>query len=232
MKNILTLTEVDKLIQDSIRNTISKTPVVEESYVAEEKPFKQVSELVSQKTKDAHQTLYKSYVEKLNRTSAELDGADKKGSNAVHSEFRSLKKDEQALQNNVWLHELYFTNCFDPHSEITMDSLAYMKLQQAFGTFDDYQRDFVACAEAVTNGWVVTGYHLWLRKYINIVIEGHDGNIPVGFYPVIVLDMFEHASRDYANDKRSYIVAMMREFNWEVINQRFEKSEGLAQVVK
>lgn len=220
------------VIKRSVQDTLPSQRQLTEAYVAEEKPFKQVSELISQKTKDAHQNLYKGYVEKLNRVSAELDSADRKSANPVHSEYRSLKQDESSLLNSVWLHELYFSNCFDPHSEIMMDTLAYMKLQSSFGTFDDYQRDFLACAESITNGWVITGYHLFLRRYVNVVVNGHDSNVPMGIYPVVVVDMWEHAMRDYADDKRSYIVAMMREFNWEVINQRFEKTEGLARVVK
>lgn len=223
--------DFDAIIKESVVSSMPAKPI-KEAYVAEEKPFKQVSELVSEKTKSAHKELYKSYVENLNRVSAELDTVDKKGANGMHSALRSLKQDEARLLNSVWLHELFFSNCFDPHSEITMDSIAYIKLQASFGTFDDYQRDFVACAEATSNGWVVTGYHLFLRKYVNIVIDDHDGNVPMGVYPVIVLDMWEHASRDYAGDKRSYIVAMMRELNWQVINDRFEKAEGLARVVK
>ena len=221
----------DKLIKESVVSSIPSVQI-NESYVAEEKSFKQVSEHVSEKTKAAHRDLYKSYVENLNRVSAELDTVDKKSSNGMHSSIRSLKQDEARLLNSVWLHELYFSNCFDPQSEITMDSLAYIKLQASFGTFDDYQREFVACAEAVSSGWVVTGYHLFLRKYVNFVINGHDENVPVGLYPVIVLDMWEHASRDYAGDKRSYIIAMMRQLNWQIINDRFEKAEGLARVVK
>jgi Fe-Mn family superoxide dismutase len=57
--------------------------------------------------------------------------------------------------------------------------------------------------------------------------------VMIGLCPVLVVDMWEHAyTRDYLTDKKSYLIAQMREFNWTVINERFTKSEGIAQVVK
>ena len=165
--------------------------------------------------------------------SSELDTANRGEVNSRHSEFRSLKLDETWNLNALWLHELYFANCFDPHSEIVMDSMAFLRLQRDFGTFDDWQRDFMACALASKGGWAVTGYHLFLKKYVNFFIDDHAGNVPVGLYPLIVVDMWEHAYyKDYLNDSKSYLVSQMRELNWEVIEDRFKKAEAIAQAVK
>lgn len=239
-KNILSGVDVEGIIKRSIKSHLVRNEVADpepvakmnESYVHSPKQFKQVSEFVSQKTKNAHLELYQNYVETLNKVSAELDTADRNSANSRHSEFRSLKLDEAYNLNAAWLHELYFANCFDPHSEIVMDSLAYLRLQRDFGTFDDFQRDFMACAMAAGNGWAVCGYHMFLKKYVNFVVSHHSGDVPLGFYPVVVLDMWEHASRDYLTDKKSYVVAMMRELNWEIIEDRFKKAEGIAQVMK
>jgi Fe-Mn family superoxide dismutase len=65
------------------------------------------------------------------------------------------------------------------------------------------------------------------------MIDEHSGNVSVGFYPLIVVDMWEHAYyRDYLTDKKSYLISQMREFNWNVIEERIKKAEGIAQVVK
>jgi Fe-Mn family superoxide dismutase len=238
-KNIFNGLDVDGIIKQSIRNQLKKdteslpSDSLNESYVAEPKQFKQVSEFVSQKTKDAHVEKYKNYLESLNKVSSALDTANRSDVNHRHSEYRSLKLDEVFNLNALWLHELYFSNCFDPHSEIVMDSMAYIRLQRDFGTFDDWQRDFMACALASKNGWAVCGYHTFLRKYVNFFVDDHTGNVPVGFYPLIVVDMWEHSYyRDYLNDAKSYLVAQMREFNWGVIEDRFKKAEGIHQVVK
>lgn len=240
-KNILSGIDVEGIIKQSISTHIRKEQEslprfespLSEAYVHEPKPFKQVTEFLTQKAKDAHVELYKGYVESLNKVSSELDTADRRSANSRHSEFRSLKIDEVFNLNAAWLHELHFANCCDPHSEIVMDSVAFLRLQRDFGTFDDWQRDFMACALAAKSGWAVLGYHTFLRKYVNFFIDEHSGNVPVGFYPLIVVDMWEHAYfRDYLTDKKSYLVAQMRELNWNVIEDRFKKAEAIGQVVK
>jgi len=238
-KNPLVNVDVDGIIKKSITDHLKKTTAelpgddLNESYVHEPKQFKQVTEFVSQKTKTAHTELYKGYIESLNKISSELDTAERGNANSRHSEYRSLKLDEVYNLNASWLHELYFANCFDPHSEIVMDSMSYLRLQRDFGTFDDWQRDFMACALSAGSGWAVLGYHMFLKKYVNFMISHHSGDVPVGFYPLIVVDMWEHAYyRDYLTDKKSYLISQMREFNWTVIEERFKKAEQIAQVVK
>ena len=238
-KKLLEGLDLHKVVVDSLKNdpTISsmkdRSKKLDESYVANAKPFKQVSELVSQKTKEAHTTLYKSYVDVLNDVSADLDTADRAETNFSHSMFKSCKISEAYNLNAVWLHELYFANCFDPHSEIVMDSIAYLKLQRDFGTFEDWQRDFIACAMSAGNGWAVCGYHTFLKRYINVPVTGHSGDVMIGFYPLIVVDMWEHAyARDYLTDKKSYLISQMREFNWTTIEERFKRSEAIAVGVK
>jgi len=230
--------ELDKMLKGFVKQAVnttvtSKLPKLDEAYVHEAKPFKQVSELVSQKTKSAHEELYKGYIESLNKISSELDTAERIDVNSRHGEYRSLKIDEVYNLNATWLHELYFSNCFDPHSEVTMDSMSYMRLERDFGTFEDWQRDFMACALSSRSGWAICGYHMFLRKYVNFFVDNHDSHVPVGFYPIIVVDMWEHSYyRDYLNDRKSYLISQMREFNWNVIEERLKKAESIAQAVK
>ena len=226
--------DLDGLLKKAVKESIdSEREPLSEAYVASQKTFKQVSELSSQKLKDAHIELYKGYIESLNAVSSKLDTANKNDANSRHSDFRSLKLDETYNLNAVWLHELYFANCFDPHSEIAMDSISYLKLQRDFGTFDDWQRDFMATAMSAGNGWAVCGYHTFLKRYVNMIVSHHSGDVMLGVYPVIVVDMWEHAyARDYLTDKKSYLVSRMREFNWTVIDERFKRAEAIAVAVK
>lgn len=226
--------ELDRIILDAIKDEFPRN-LIPESYVAEPKAYPQVSEMVSSRTKEAHMELYKDYVEMMNRVSAELDaaprGVDEVNSN--HSRFRSLKLDESYNVNAAWLHELYFANCFDPHSEIHMDSLSFMRLERDFGTFDDWQRDLFACALSAGEGWVVCGYHMFLKRYVNMVVSHHSGDVMVGVYPVFVVDMWSHAyNRDYLNDKESYLTSRMREIDWNVVEERFAKAEAIHEAIK
>lgn len=230
-KNLLADIDVEGIVKKSLAPLVEESLI--ESYVAEPKPYSQVSEFVSQKTKEAHTALYRGYVETLNRVSAELDTVSRGEADSKHSTYKNLRVDEVSNLNSVWLHELYFANCFDPHSEVYMDSMSYLRLERDFGTFEDWQKDFMACAMAAGNGWAVMGYNLFLKRYVVTMLRGDSRDVMLGLFPLIVIDMHEHAYyKDYQTDKKSYIIAMMRELNWNVIEERFKKAESLHEVLK
>jgi len=226
----------DNKLRQFVKDAVSKhgnLSPLEEAYVSEPKPFKQVTDMVSQRTKDGHQELYKGYVDALNRTVAELEAIETTGANAMHSEYRSARLDETYNLNAKWLHELYFANCFDPNSNVYMDSQAFIRLSRDFGNFERWQKDFIACALSAGEGWAVCGYNMHLRRYTNTFISHHSGDVMLGMFPIVVLDMWSHAyHKDYVIDRQSYIVAMMRELNWNVIEDRIGVAEKIAGVLK
>ena len=223
--------ELLKIVSESIPKEDGE--VLTEAYVAQAKVYPQVTDLLSQHTKDSHAKLYQEYVKQLSETSFKIDTADRVEANSRSSMYRGLKIDEAYLHNAVYLHELYFANCFDPHSEIFMDTLAYMRLQRDFGTFESWQADFMACAQSNRDGWAVCGYSTFLRRFVNTFVDGHDGHVMLGLIPVIVVDVHGHAYyRDYLEDKKSYVIAMMQEFNWDVIEARFKKVEAIEGATK
>jgi Fe-Mn family superoxide dismutase len=222
--------EIANIIKESLGlDSQSSSPrALDESYVAQPKPFDLNTEFLSQKNKLAHKELYDNYVSTFNKVSAELDAVDKESANLNHSTFRSLKVDEAYNLNALWLHELYFANISDLRSEIAMDSIPYMRLERDFGSFDAWQKDFIACALSARNGWVVTGYHMYLQRYVNTVVDLHSLNHMFGIFPVVVMDVWEHAYyRDYLKDRKTYVFAMMKELNWSVIANRFAKAEKI-----
>jgi len=224
---------INKQVKDIIKASLeADRDVLSESYVAEPKQYKLSTELQSPATKQSHFELYEGYIKGFNSISAKLDTADRSQSNSNYSEFRSLKIDEIYNQNAAYLHELYFANISDLQSEISMDSLSFMRLSRDFGTFDDWQRDFMACCSASRCGWAMTYYSFWLKRYVNCVIDLHSIQVPVGAFPVVVMDVWQHAYyRDYLRDVKTYTVAMMKEINWEVIESRIEKAESIARVI-
>lgn len=206
--------------------------VMSEAYVAEAGKFNLKTELLSEKTKKAHQELLESYVKDLNKVSAKLDGVDKSSANLNNSEFRNLKIDETYNHNAAFLHGMYFENISDLNSQVTVDSLTYMKLSRDFGTFDKWQEDFVACCMSARNGWAVTFYNPNLKRYMNTVIDLHSQNVMISMMPVIVMDCWEHSYyRDYLKDRKTYIYGMMKELDWSVIEKRVKVSEKLAKML-
>ena len=186
---------------------------------------------MSAKNKEEHQKLLANYVKTLNEVSTKLDTVSRDESNLNYSEFRSLKIDEVYNMNAAYLHALFFENISDQRSIITMDSLAFMRLERDFGSFDAWQKDFVACAMSARNGWALTVYSTMLKRYVNVVVDLHHQNIPIASYPVIVMDCWEHSYyRDYLSDRKTYVYGMMKELDWNEINSRFQKAEKLAKI--
>lgn len=210
-----------------------KKEVLEEGYAVEAKKFDLKTQLLSEKNKDSHFKLLDGYCKKLNEVSANLDAVDKSEANVNYSLFRSLKNDEAHNNNAVFLHTLFFENISDLNSQISTDSLTYMKLTKDFGTFENWQEDFIACGISSRNGWVVTGYNPYLGRYMNMVIDLHTDNLILGLIPVVVVDCWEHSYyRDYLTNREKYIHAMMKELDWEVIENRIEKCELISKAMR
>jgi len=223
---------INEAIDEALNSSDSNKEVISEAYVTQAAKFNLNTELLSSKTKAEHQKLLEGYSKKLNEISAKLDGCDKSGANLNHSEFRSLKVDEAYNHNAAFLHGLYFENISDLNSQINMNSLSYMKITRDFGTFDAWQEDFVACCLSARNGWAVTFYNPYLKRYINTVIDLHSSNVMIGMIPVIVIDCWEHSYyRDYMTNRKAYVFGMMKELDWNVIEDRIKKSEKLSKIL-
>ncbi len=216
-------------VADHMRTTGSS---MDEAYVAQNKSYSMTTSHLSEPAKKHHEQLYKGYTEVLTRVSAEVDAADKENVSSARSVYRSAKKDEVYNLNATYLHELFFANCFDPNSELFQDSDTYINLARDWGTFDFWMKDFMASAQAARSGWVVCGYSLFLKKLVNVSVDGHDQGVPAGLIPVLVIDMWEHAYvRDYGADKKGYLTAMMREIDWEVVEDRIKRVAGVKEVM-
>lgn len=225
------LTEEAKKV---IRDTLDvKDDRLNESFMAQPKQFNVKTDFLSPGNVQNHIELYEGYVENFNKTSMQLDSVDRSSVNSNNSPYRAYKIDETYNMNGAYLHELYFANIGDAQSRITMDSLSYMRLNRDFGSFDDWQRDFIACGMASRCGWVVTYLNMYTQSYMNCAIDLHSEHVPAGMYPVIVMDVWQHAYyRDYLKDVNSYMSAMMKQLRWPVIEKRFEKADKILNVIR
>jgi len=231
---------MSKIVDDKTLNAIIKETLglkkeaserMDESYVVSSKSYELNTDLLSKKAIDANLRLMQQNIDNLNEISARLDSADTSSANSCNSAFRNLKVDETYNINSAFLSAYYFDNIADPTSKITMDSMAYMRLNRDFGTFDDWQKDFIACGLSSRDGWAVTVYNCFLNRYMNIVVDSDNLGIPMNCYPVIVLKMNDSMYfKDYLDDKKKYIFAMMKELNWDVVEKRFKRAEKLSKI--
>jgi Fe-Mn family superoxide dismutase len=241
MKDLASLAGVsEKEIIEVIRESLAlpkkqqeQAKPLNEAYVVSASKFDLNTEKLSEENKAAHQELMEGYAKALNEISAALDTANRDAVNPNNSSFRSLKVDETHNLNAVFLHAMFFENISDMRSTLSMDSLAYMRLERDFGSFDAWQRDFIACALSSRNGWAVTVYNIFLKRYMNVVVDLHSTGIPFSSVPVIVLDCWEHSYyRDYLKDRRAYTFAMMKELKWSTIEERIRKVERMVEAAK
>jgi len=226
--------DLEKNLQVQIRSDLGlEDKKLSEAYVTQAKKFNLSTELLSSKTKKVQQEMLNGYVETLNHVAASLDTADRDQANSDSSKFRSLKIDESYNLNGAFLFGMHFENISDPQSQVAMDSLVFMRLERDFGTFDAWQKDFIACALSSRSGWVVTVYNGFLNRYINCTVDSNDISLQINAYPVLVLSMHpESYVRDYLEDKKAYVYAMMQEFNWGVIEDRFKKSDKISRILR
>jgi len=225
----------DKSLEQKVMSAVDKAlkpMVVKEAYVTTPKKFVLKTEKLSEKTKRSRINNFEKTVAAMNKISAQLDGADlSEADNSINSNFRNLKLSESYAINDSFLQASFLENISDVNSSISMDMLCYMRLGRDFGDFDTWQKNFLACAKSSRNGYVVTAYSLYLKRYMNLIVDDASTGITFGTIPVIVLDVRSGCyAKDYIDNIDSYIKNMMVELNWEEIEERFKKAEKISKI--
>lgn len=174
---------------------------------------------VSKQQYDVHLALYEGYINKTNEIWVELQtSAEREKANATYSKYRGLKKGETYALNGVILHELYFANLGGTNN--TPSGVTLELINQYFGSYEDWQKDFIACGKAA-RGWAILGFDQRSNKLINILCDSHDEGNVCNAYPLIVMDVYEHAYFiDYQNKKADYIDRFIQDINWDAVNRR------------
>ena len=182
-------------------------------------PFTHKTGVVSRKQFDDHLTLYHGYVDKTNEiTNVLATNPEYKTANATASHYRGWKRGETYAIDGVILHELYFQNLGNESGPPgpKMQEL----VDRYFGGYDKWKEDFIACATSA-RGWCILVYEQRTKTCRNILLDNHhDGNIATAF-PVVVLDMYEHAYfLDYGTDKAAYINRFIGQIAWDTVEKR------------
>ncbi|NLL00964.1 MAG: superoxide dismutase [Clostridiales bacterium] len=172
---------------------------------------------------EAHIRLYEGYVKKINEIDEILqNNPGREEANATFSFFRECKRGETYALDGVILHELYFENMGGSGQMNTPNLSITAQLEMDFGSFVNWEADFIATAKA-SRGWAVLCFDQRSYRLRNISLDSHDlGNIAYSA-PMLVLDVYEHAYfLQYADNKTEYINRFMENINWEVVGQRME----------
>jgi Fe-Mn family superoxide dismutase len=175
--------------------------------------------VVTRKQFDDHLILYNGYVKKTNEIAQTLaTNPEYASANATQSHYRGLKRGQTYALDGVILHELYFENLGDKTTPIGKKTQHLMDTY--FGGTDKWKEDFIACATSA-RGWCVFAFEQRTKACHNFLFDSHDDGQITLAYPLIVLDMYEHAYfLDYGTDKAAYINRFISQIPWDAVEKR------------
>ena len=176
----------------------------------------------SDKLLDMHFTLYQGYVKNTNLLLDQLQQLATQNQTGSPA-YAELKRRLGWEFDGMRLHELYFGN-LGGKEPLKKDSRLMKRLEENFGSFDNWAADFKATGAMRGIGWVVLYEDPQSGRLINFWINEHDAGHPAGGNPLLVMDVFEHAFlTDYGLKRGDYIQAFFQNINWPAVEARLGK---------
>uniref|UniRef100_A0A7C4AJY0 superoxide dismutase n=1 Tax=Thermodesulfovibrio aggregans TaxID=86166 RepID=A0A7C4AJY0_9BACT len=168
-----------------------------------------------------HFTLYQGYVANTNKLLEMLDSILKEGKTGT-PEYAEIKRRLGWEWNGVRLHEYYFEN-LGGDGVFPQDSKLSKLINENFGSFENWMKDFKATGTMRGIGWVILYQDTLSGKLLNFWINEHDAGHPSGCNPLLILDVFEHAFMiDYGLKRADYIEAFLKNINWKEVEKRLK----------
>ncbi|MDR2940606.1 MAG: superoxide dismutase [Clostridiales bacterium] len=186
------------------------------------KNIKYNSKAISEKAFSEHFELYKGYVNKFNAITNELSAEyNTQDANSTYSKFRALKKGESYALDGAVLHELYFQAMTASETRPLPKTIDI--ISKSFGSFSNFVDDFINTAKSA-RGWVIFSLDQRTGTFRNFLLDSHDNGIVLMAFPIIVIDMYEHAYfLDYGINKEAYIRSFMKSINWDLVEKQIKK---------
>lgn len=148
------------------------------------------------------------------------------GGNATYSELRSLKDAENFATNAVYLHEWYF-GILEGDADPSKAPELSMAISEKWGSVERFIKYFSECAMAA-RGWSLLYWDTKLGVLRQGNADAHSQGGIWGGLPIIVLDVYEHAYFiDFGSDRKAYIAAYWKAFNWAKAEEMYLKVKGL-----
>jgi Fe-Mn family superoxide dismutase len=119
-------------------------------------------------------------------------------------------------------HSVFWTNMSPDGGDKPTGDLA-QAIDDQFGSFDAFRAQFTATALTIQgSGWAILAWDSVGAKLVIVQLYDHQGNLPVGLVPLLLLDMWEHAFYlQYKNVKADFVAAWWNIVNWENVQDRF-----------
>lgn len=164
-----------------------------------------------------HHKLYSSYVDNFNKTTQLLSQTTEQPT------LGALTRQMSFEWNGIVLHEFFFSGLSSVSfaSAPKVESHFEDALKLAFGSFEQWQKEFELLATTRGNGWAVL-YASVGGQLMNAWVDQHHIGCLVEGQPIVVCDVWEHAYlKDYGLDRKAYLKAFFDNLNWPVARERY-----------
>lgn len=166
-----------------------------------------------------HYTLYTKYVEtmpniyKYNNNQSIYDNCS-----SSFSEVRNVQNSLSFTLDGVKLHELYFDNLTGLNT-VPFGNINEL-INDVFGSYDNFKRQF-KCIGMAMRGWTILCYDPYTESIYIYGQDAHNTQIVTGTYPLIVMDVYEHAYMiDFGINKSLYIDTFFKNIDYSIVNKR------------
>jgi len=197
--------------------------LTKEVYTAKKWPYTSLQG-ISEQTLAVHFGLYEGYVKNtnlLNEQISELIASS--GAKGADPKFAELQRRLGFEYSGMRLHEFYFDN-LTPNGSGKPGSKLNAAIAASFGDFEKWKQEFFAIGGMRGVGWAILYQDPTNGWLTNAWVTLHQEDALVGFNPILVMDVWEHAFLlDYKPAERGkYIEAFYSNIDWNVVEARLK----------
>jgi Fe-Mn family superoxide dismutase len=173
-----------------------------------------------------HSKHHQAYVKGTNDALEQMSEARESG--AITTTVNLLQKNLAFNLAGHVNHSVFWPN-MSPDGGDKPDGELAAAIDEHFGSFDGFRTHFTASATGIQgSGWAILAWDSLGQKLIICQLYDHQGNLPAGISPLLMLDMWEHAFYlQYRNVKPDYVKAWWNIINWQDVTDRFTAAQGI-----
>ena len=177
-----------------------------------------------------HSKHHQAYVDGANKALENLAAAREAGD---FSKINQFQKDLAFNLGGHSNHSVFWKN-LSPNGGGEPEGELAEAINEAFGSFENFKKQFTAVATGIQgSGWAVLAYDTISKSLTTFQLFDQQANVPAGTYPILMLDMWEHAFYlDYLNVKADYVKAVWNVFNWQDVAARYADAKNATLIVR
>lgn len=168
-----------------------------------------------------HKELTCKYYDNLNKSILDHSGLNCSLPKDLPLLMHILRSPPHVQACQLWNHNTFWNNLTNEQTEPGPELIQQIELD--YGSLENLKKSFISAAMShFGSGWtdlVVHRYHapaLRWKSYMN-----QDTPMRHNYYPLLVIDVWEHAyARDY-NSKAKYLEAIWSKIDWRVVTDRY-----------